>query len=229
MTDEVTYCYVALLDVLGYRARLEQDIESGALTFKDQLQRALVVLGTVNEAEFSYAAISDTVILSSSNRPQIIPLLHTLKRVFLGFLGEGLFVRGALTFGPHFKSANVTYSHALAAAYQLQSTKAIYPRILIDHNVLEMFESTTGLGELVGSQLVCAANGVYFLNVLDSKNWNGVYEAAKAAFLASENSLRADEGAFLKHVWFQDYLFGSPYANSGAPRFVPGAHLISEA
>ena len=228
MTEEVTYCYVALLDVLGYRARLQQDIESGVLAFKDQLQRALAVLGTVNEAEFSYGAISDTVILSCSSRPQIVPLLQTLKRVFLGFLGEGLFVRGALTFGPHFKSANVTYSHALAAAYQLQSTRAIYPRILIDHNVLEMFESTTGLAELVGSQLVCAANGLYFLNVLDAENWKRVYEAAKQAFLASENSLREDERAFLKHVWFQEYLFGSLFAEIGAPRFVPRATLILE-
>ena len=65
MSTELTYVYAALLDVLGYRQRLQQDLRGGTLSFKDSLQRAMQALADVNEADYSYQAISDTVILTS--------------------------------------------------------------------------------------------------------------------------------------------------------------------
>ena len=94
MNDTVTYVLAALLDVIGYRYRLERDRESGRLDFKDSLQKAMNVLSDVNEADYAYQAISDTIIITSVNVTDLPGLLGVLKRVQLSFLSEGLLIRG---------------------------------------------------------------------------------------------------------------------------------------
>jgi hypothetical protein len=222
MNDEVAYCYAALLDVLGYRSRLDQDRDTGQLAFRDQLQRALGVLGTINEALYSYSAISDTIILTCSSRREVLGFLGALKLVFVAFLKEGLLIRGAATYGAHFKSSHVTYSHAIARAYQLEQESAIYPRIVVDPNVVEMFRSNGELATLTSSRLICQSNNTHFLNVVDEDNWQTVYGAARKLFLETQRSLARNERAFMKHAWLEGYLFSSPFADTTQQRYIPG-------
>ena len=130
--SSIPYVYVALLDVLAYRGRLQADRDSGTLSFKDDLQRAMTVLGDINEADFQYQAISDTIIITCPRREGFTDLLGLLKGVFVSFLKEGLLLRGGVAYSQHFKSSHVTYSHAIALAYELESRQAVYPRIVID-------------------------------------------------------------------------------------------------
>jgi hypothetical protein len=79
--NEEAYVYVALLDVLGYRNRLEEDRSQRALTFRDDLQNAMAVFQNVNEADFQYQAISDTIIISCSRQEAFLEFLSILKEV----------------------------------------------------------------------------------------------------------------------------------------------------
>lgn len=229
MNDAVTYVLAALLDVIGYRNRLERDRESGRLDFKDALQRAMNVLSDVNEADYAYQAISDTIIITSVNVTDLAGLLSVLKNVQLSFLREGLLVRGGVAYERHFKSNTITYSHALALAYQIQIDVAVYPRVVVDHNVIEMQRANTDAWlQLSSSALVCVWNGVYFLNILDQKNWPDVYNWAKSVYEAEEKTLVGKEKEFMKHAWLEHYLFGSPFAKEGHERYIPSPGLLTE-
>lgn len=205
----VPYTFVALLDVLGYRNKIEADRQQASETFKTKLEAALAVLSGLNETEVSYQAISDTIIIANHPSAPFGDLLRTLKRVHLAFLQQGLFLRGGVAFAPHFKSGPITYSHALPVAYQLEQKQAVYPRVVIDSNIIQMFSEGGKLSEesdnVREEQLICVENGVYFLNVAHGSS-DEYYELAKAIYADEESSLHGQEHELAKHRWLQNYI-----------------------
>lgn len=226
MTAEISYSYVALLDVLAYREYLARDRASGGLTFRTAMQKALSVLTTVNQVDFGYTAISDTIIVTCAQQDRAIAFFRLLKRIQIAFLKQGLFLRGAAAYAQHFQSGNLTYSPALARAYELEQSSAIYPRILIDRNILDMFKTSREATDLLAPKLITEWNGVLFLNVLDERNWKSIYASAKAMYEKDAEKLQGNESAFSKHVWFENLLFASPHAPKKTRRFIPSPELL---
>lgn len=85
----VTYCYVALLDVLSYRVRLQSDVEQGTYAFKDDLEDALSVFNDINADTYSVQAISDTIIITCKNHSDFPDLLSLLQSVYVPFYNAG--------------------------------------------------------------------------------------------------------------------------------------------
>lgn len=201
--------FVALLDVIGYKKKIEDDRHSGEETFKTQLENSLAVLKGLNEAEFSYQAISDTLIIATPPTSPFIELLDALKRVHKSFLTNGLLLRGGVAFAPHFRAGQLTYSHALPVAYQLEQQQAIYPRIVIDSNIIDLFARD---GKLYGERtqisekkLICVENGIYFVNVAGG-HVEEYYDLAKSLYESEKRSLDGHEHELAKHRWLQNYV-----------------------
>jgi len=216
---EPVYRYVALLDILGYRHHLECDRESGTLDFQNKLSTALRVFDTVNETVFRVQAISDTIIITCVGHQNFPDFLVLLRKVFLAFLDQGLFVRGGIAYSRHFQTNHLTYSHALARAYEIESKLAVYPRIIIDENIVRMYEAGSGLPQISSSGMLCLENGIFFLDILTKENWSKVQASAKAIYDANAQAIQADETAYTKYLRFERYLLSSPHAPSGAFRF----------
>lgn len=228
MSEQLTYVYTAILDVLGYRSRLQYDREQGSLSFKYELQRALQVLANINRADYDYQAISDTIIITCNKKDEIIGFLQTVKCVVYSFLKEELFVRGGITYSQHFQSSNITYSHAIALAHEIESNLAIFPRVVIDNNIVEMFYASGEQSRLIDSGLISVQNGVFFLNILDRSNWVEIYGFARDHYKRDEKLLLRKENDFLKHVWFENYLFSSPFADKEFSRYIPHIKQLGE-
>lgn len=201
-----THTYCALIDVLGYRQRLKEDQVSGEFTFRDDLEGALRCLDSVNSAVFSVQAISDTIIITCPSHDRFIEFIQVLKNVFLEFLKRGLYVRGGVAYSKHFQSNRLTYSHAIARAYELESGVAIYPRIVVDGNIVDMDKGPSSLHLLEGKSVLCYQNGSYFVDVIDEKNYGDVYRCAKDLYARDSAELKGKENPFAKHVWFESYL-----------------------
>ena len=204
------YSLVALLDVLAYRNHLKLDRSSGNETFKAKLESALSVLNSINETELSYQAISDTIIIAASPSTPISEFISTIAEVQRSFLLSGLLIRGGIAFEQHFKSGNLTYSHALAVAYELEQKQAIYPRVVIDKSVIEMLRTGSrftpaDIKRLQDECIVCVQNGVHFVNfVANHVDW--CHEKAKTIFEAESMNIEGQEPELAKHRWLQDYI-----------------------
>lgn len=205
----IPYTFVSLLDVLGYKNKIGADRENGKEDFKDKLESSLSILGKINETEISYQAISDTIIVSAHPSTQFTQFLKTLAGVHRAFLGNGLFIRGGIAFAQHFKSGSLTYSHALPVAYEMEQRQAIYPRIVIDKNIVAMIEKGAKLEAEVlnikNEKLICKENGVYFLNTVN-ESLEDCYAHAKAMYEAERQSLDGNEHELAKHRWLQNFL-----------------------
>lgn len=216
----ISYTYTALLDVLSYRFRLEQDISSGEYSLKNDLEGALSIFDSVNSDIFGVQAISDTIIMTCSTHENFEEFLKILKAVYIAFLNRGLYVRGGVAYSRHYQSGRLTYSHALAKAYEIESKIAIYPRIMLDKNIIEMYQGGANLPKVFGKNLLARHNGGCFINVLDQGNWCEIYESASALYKKDQLSLVNNEAAFAKHQWFENYLFASPYAELSKSKYI---------
>ncbi|QBQ97272.1 hypothetical protein [Paraburkholderia pallida] len=204
------YTLVALLDVLAYRNHLKADRSSGSEAFKVKLESALSVLSSINETEIAYQAISDTIIIAANPSTSISDFIGTIAEVQRAFLESGLLIRGGVAFEQHFKSGNLTYSHALAVAYELEQKQAIYPRVVVDKGVIEMLRSGSRFSEadiqrLQHECMICVQNGVYFINFA-ANHIDWCYEKAKLIFEDEYLTLEGREAELAKHRWLQDYL-----------------------
>lgn len=77
-----------------------------------------------------------------SNYMRLWVLCRLIADIQLESLQFGIIYRGAISLGNHFHSKNITFSKALIDAYLAESTKAIYPRIIIldtpENDILEL-------------------------------------------------------------------------------------------
>lgn len=205
------YVYFAFIDVLGYKSYLDQDINSNTLSFKDRLQSAFQVFNEVNGAQFPHKSISDSIFLHC-NSEDPIEFFKLLKKIFVSFIQNGILIRGGVSYNRHFENQNITYSLALTEAYQLESTSAIFPRILIHQSIIEKLRNQHQAGS--GTLSAIAANGLLLqdgkstqLHVLDENNWNDVYVGCSNIYLQSAAAVDGDNQLRLKHIWLQNYLF----------------------
>lgn len=217
----IPYTFVSLLDVLGYKNKIASDRENGREDFKEKLESSLSVLQRINEAEIGYQAISDTIIVSTHPSAPFVDLLRVLTKVHRAFLRNGLFIRGGIAFAQHFKSGALTYSHALPVAYELEQKQAIYPRIVIDKNIIAMMDRGGKLELEVeairNERLICKENGVFFLNVANDE-LGECYELAKAIYTAEQSVLDGNEHELAKHRWLQNFLLAM--SNNSMPPYM---------
>ena len=199
-----TYAYFAYLDVLGYKNYLTDDLKNSEMKFKDKLLNAFHVFDDINNTVYQYKAVSDSIFLKCNNRESLIDFLHLLKKIHVAFIKEGLFLRGGLSYGKHFETDRVTYSHVLTKAHELAEKIAEYPRIVSDKNIILMSEKIRT--DLVDSNLILKSGNIYFLNIIDSSNWMDIFESAKSIYISGVEQVNENERARMKQIWFQNYL-----------------------
>lgn len=222
------FAYIALIDVLAYRSRLEKDQKNGTHEFKDDLTQALLGCRDINTEIYGIQAISDTIIMSCTDHNKFKEFLINLTKIYLEFLKRKIFIRGGVSYGKHFRNTNVTYSHALAAAYELESMKAIYPRIMIDKNIIDMYsrDSRSLPPDNIKGNIIAKYNNSYFLNILAYNDWDEVYSLSKTMYEDNKDYLFGNESAFSKHKWFENYLFSLKPQHNANQRYIDEIQLL---
>lgn len=198
------FTYFAYLDVLGYKNFLKSDLKSSEMRFKDKLLVAFHVFDDVNNTVYQYKAVSDSIFLKCTNREKFIGFLELIKKIYIAFIKQGLFLRGGLAYGKHFENDRITYSHVLTKAHDLANSLAEYPRVVIDENIILMLEDQKI--DILNSKLVLKSGNIYFLNIIDSSNWLDIFESAQFMYNNDKDQIDGDERARMKHIWFQNYL-----------------------
>ncbi len=214
---ELTYAYVALIDVLGFRTLLARDRNDGVLTFQTHLREALKILSNLNEVNFQYQAISDTIIIICGDKTKFIELAISVQKLIVSFLEQQLLIRGGIAYSQHFHSGQVTYSHALALSYELESRKAIYPRILVDDNIIKLQEE---IGVTIPNGILLEQNKTVFIDFIAGIGWQKAYDLARHVYLDQEGVMRGNEAAFSKHLWIQNLLLNHPNVPGNAVPYI---------
>jgi|GEM_PF-6937946 hypothetical protein len=200
---------VAFLDILGYKAFINSYINGNNSNIIQIIENAMEEAKksansygninppiTINLKQFSDC--SCVSIPDSSNNhqdpeeqylAQIVFMLSALRSFQIELLDSKIYIRGGLSFGFHKETSNIIFSEGLVKAYELESEKAIYPRIVLDEKLADIIKnyyqthknilSHSGIYEI----LLIDSEGIIFLNpfnyYVSLKNNPNVYDMLK--------------------------------------------------
>ena len=147
----------AFLDILGFRSIVNESRINNELVRKiaDILKRSQqIALSSmdlkptvleVDPSKYMYRAFSDTILISgpytSHHDMSFISMWVMINQYYL-WKEEQTFIRGAMVYGDVFIDKDIVFGPALIDAYDLERTKAVWPRVLIDKSLLGKFTET---------------------------------------------------------------------------------------
>lgn len=140
--------YVAFLDILGFKDMVQHSEDNEqmlnrinmALNYTNDVQRENYEgIMSMTDIGKQVSVFSDSVVISyeKTNPGSAFYVLMDLIFICNDLLSMGVLVRGGVTVGPLIHENNKCFGPAMVKAYKMESEYAIYPRILIDSEVIQ--------------------------------------------------------------------------------------------
>jgi hypothetical protein len=145
MSEQKEFTYkdrlVAFIDILGFKEAVLQrghGVTQVIESIDRNLEHVLESMKSEGGDWYSARLFSDCMSISCDNYGNnLYHMLHELSFLQFSLATQGLFVRGAIAYGPHYENERIIFSEALVKAYELEQ-KANYPRIIISDTVLDL-------------------------------------------------------------------------------------------
>jgi hypothetical protein len=202
------YAAVAYLDFLGFGEMVERDAQLQEPVYLPLILEALdVVEDRVGQAGLSLTQFSDSIVVASPFEPRRVGALVGVVQILQRLLVErGILVRGGIAIGPHYADGGRMFSKALVAAYRLESTRAKFPRILADTNLLDWClnhsQCSRELADDIRSHLMQDRDGAVFVHYLDE---DLLSSHARLVVETLELGQRGNTNILAKAHWLVDY------------------------
>lgn len=142
--------FIAFLDVLGFKKIIYENDTKKINTY---LNKSLDKINSINNSpskrKIEIITISDSIILTIPTEENIQDRLHNLRQLCISVIAlqqilieSEIFSRGAISVGDlHVDTAkNQIIGKAFIQAYELESTLAKYPRVIIDNKIIEFLD-----------------------------------------------------------------------------------------
>lgn len=139
---------VFFLDILGFRKIVEETEKSG-----EQIKKILNFINKLNSfkedsfEESSYSKntkqvtqFSDTLVISFkiTDNGQLFNTLVEVQHILIDAISHGFLIRGGVSLGSLIHTDKILMGPALIEAYDLESSIANYPRIVISQNIIDI-------------------------------------------------------------------------------------------
>jgi hypothetical protein len=202
------YAAVAYLDFLGFGEMVEQDSQLPEPVHLPLILEPLdVVEQRVGQAGLSLTQFSDSIVVAAPFTPESVGSLVSVVQMLQRLLVErGILVRGGIAIGPHYADGGRMFSKALVAAYKLESTRARYPRVLADTNLLDWClnhpKCSPALDREIRSHLMRDRDGAVFIHYLDAEL---LPDHARIVVDTLERGQKGDTSILAKAHWLVDY------------------------
>ncbi|MDY9924333.1 hypothetical protein [Methanobacterium sp.] len=150
-------CLVAFLDILGFTDIVKKYVnptnpndKKSLEDIKSALDKSLIALRDSPYSKYNivkYKVFSDCTSFSvveahgSPLESSMFCLLMTLvKNYNIQLMTCNIYPRGGISAGVHYEDKNMIFSESLIKAYTLESKKALYPRTILDDNLVKRFK-----------------------------------------------------------------------------------------
>ncbi|MBA7651442.1 hypothetical protein ES703_59261 [subsurface metagenome] len=157
--EEIKYSnkVFAFLDILGFERIVNQSKSNPGLISRianmlarskriaESILNAKLTVLQVNSKEYMYRAFSDTSVISgpyTSHDDMSFLSMWVMFYQYLMWNVERTFVRGAIVYGDIYHDQDVVFGPALIDAYHLETSKASWPRVLVNKSLLNKITET---------------------------------------------------------------------------------------
>lgn len=174
---EYKECYIAVLDLLGFKTALKNYSCDEIASFFDEINEEYTISYTktgkpiVDEGEIHIKVMSDSIciFIDSSIKNALPALVATCDYLQIRMLRlkEPMLSRGAIVKGLVYQNKDVLFGEGFVRAYFMQEYEAVYPRIIIDKNVIEDYKCPIETDqEYLDSLITRDFDGYYFSDYL---------------------------------------------------------------
>lgn len=135
------------IDILGFRNHIEDTVKGSNEDNAEKIESIKNILDLskrmTDDSGFSKSKVvtyfSDSIVISYnfSEKSQLYYTLMDLLYVSFELANKGYLVRGGVTIGKLIHTKELIFGPAMVSAYDLESKKAKYPRILVEKSVVE--------------------------------------------------------------------------------------------
>ncbi len=203
--------YCAFIDILGFRD-LVRGLRSShdAATLRNAMQtiHAPASAPTINwSIDFRAQSISDAIAISATTLDSgLYRILEAIEDLAVNLLREGYFIRGALVRGKLYHDAAMVFGEAFVRAYELESTIARFPRVVLGKEVMDdIARKGVGLFSETKAQfdpfIEQADDGPYYVHVL-----RGIAAEVSKAHLENLNKRPEDQIQLPDYAHMQDMI-----------------------
>lgn len=230
---------VAFIDILGFRQLVLTAGENpqGLLQELTSLLSANVSKKWSESKGFKIKMFSDCICASAPNTfSGLIMAIVNISNIQQAFLRRKLLLRGGLSFGRHYESRTLIFSEALIKAYTIESSVAVYPRVVLDESLVQRFFGNDSGALTPGKTLANCflqrdSDGKAFVNYfpsvthsveIDKKRRIGL-ERQKELILDARKNHPTDTSIMFKLSWVERYHnFVVKELNGGDPSLLIG-------
>lgn len=172
------------LDILGFKEHIEETINNGKDNYL-KIQEIQKIISFIQELIYDLengtsqskmvTHFSDSVVISFriEEKSEIISTLVTLLYVAFECANKGFFIRGGVSFGKLIHTNTMVFGPALNEAYLLESKKAIFPRIIMNKEILKYalkyrkeLHTKESLGKSLQSLVVKDEDGEFYIEYM---------------------------------------------------------------
>lgn len=211
---------IAFIDILGAKQKIKQDVDESLNIVHNAYTEAIDFLdalysGKIDVFRPQVKIFSDNIVVAvpTDIKDRTAALMSVM--IYAGliqhqFLHNKYLVRGGITLGEFFIDDVMLWGTALTRAYEIESTVAIYPRIVLDPNLVgavKLFEN-----KLLQKWVSQDVDSLLFINYMQErtmKEKNSFYplllyriEEAEKMLIDAEGNLKAQQ----KVLWHLNYL-----------------------
>ncbi|MCE9539995.1 MAG: hypothetical protein K8R85_12370 [Bacteroidetes bacterium] len=150
------------------------------------------ILGDIGEIKKSISVFSDSVLITIEDKSKeqkylcgiIVEIASQISECQRKLFKHEILLRGGLTLGTMYHEKDMCFGSALIRAYELESKYAIYPRTLIDNEIIELLKKERGenFSQLEKSFLSKDDTDFYFIDYAKQIKFYQVSENAVAGF-----------------------------------------------
>lgn len=206
---------VAYLDILGATNRIRENkaAQDASLNLLCNLYKQIQYLASENGIkkfkDIKFKVFSDNIIIAKKVNDDInndvLSLLSCVSNFLCSSVGDsvGWLVRGGVTIGDFYIDDMVVWGSALVRAYELEDKIAVYPRVILDDNVLEI------ITKIDADYVRRDTDGQCFLNYMTI--WSYAGEFVQAAFEQMKTEAINKDGKYPDKIrqklwWHMNYM-----------------------
>lgn len=214
---------VAFVDILGF-SELVSNSSSDSEEY-EKIKHALDTINRVKKESYGTSAkvttFSDSIVISYpiNEKDPLFYILIDLVHLQLELLQQGVLVRGGIAKGKIRHIQEMVFGPAMVAAYELESKYAVYPRIIVEKELVD-WEKENYKKQIYGAQYDINDlesilkrddyNDIYFIDILrqgQEFDYNQYYED----LLFSVNSIikkglkNKNKAVKMKYIWLKNY------------------------
>lgn len=138
---------VAFIDILGFRGMISNTLTGSSEEQEIAIKKIKKIFDTVNVVfdidgeDRKFSSFSDSIVVSFNVKYGWGGVYYTLKDICLllaKLIQQGVLCRGAITMGKFIHEGKYLFGPALNEAYLLETKAALYPRIILERDVLDI-------------------------------------------------------------------------------------------